>query len=140
LLNTFAIFFLPQLYDCDNIKIQVNDVFEAIGFLSVKTSEESMDEEKNYYDSLPRIHVINMVQISSVFDSLLSLQKGIVRCGGRSSKIPFDSILITSIYFPDQIFNNAVSLRDELWIMLTDLLLGDTLAADYVICHLISSV
>ena len=64
------------MYDCDNVRVQVNDVFEAVGFLSLTTNEESMGEEKNYYDALPRIHVINMLPIASVFDDMLIFQKG----------------------------------------------------------------
>lgn len=44
------------------------------------------------------------------------------------------------VYFAENVFQNAQQLRDELWLMLTDILVGDTLAADYLICHLISSV
>ena len=68
------------MYDCDSIKMQVNDIFEFIGFLSLRINEESMDEQKDYYDALPRIHVISMTHISSVFDNMLCFQKGCYIC------------------------------------------------------------
>ena len=122
----------------------MNDVFEAIGFLSLRTNEESLDEDENYYESLPKIHVISMTQNSSVFDSMLSSQKGKSMFTSNFYScflgIPYSRINIISSIFSDSFFSNTLNIRDELWIILTDLLLGDTLAADYVICHLISSV
>lgn len=44
------------------------------------------------------------------------------------------------IIFIDQILSEAKKLRSELHLVLTQLLLGDSLAADYLICHLIAHV
>lgn len=44
------------------------------------------------------------------------------------------------IFFLEYIFENAGNLRDDLWLILTDILMGDTLAADYLLCHLISTM
>lgn len=41
---------------------------------------------------------------------------------------------------PGYIPSDAIRLRDELRLLLTQLLLGDALAAEYLICHLISRV
>lgn len=43
-------------------------------------------------------------------------------------------------HFTDEVLQNAARLRDELKLVLTPLLLGDNLAAEYLICHLISRV
>ncbi|KAK7586137.1 hypothetical protein V9T40_004013 [Parthenolecanium corni] len=105
-----------NLYDDEKSNsLHANEVIEVAGFLSLKSDIEGMDEDECSYFNSPIIHVIHVESGSSTFRHMLDLHK-------------------------EYIFQNACSLRDELWIMLTDILLGDTLAADYLICHLISSV
>lgn len=46
------------------------------------------------------------------------------------------------VIFPstDNVFQSAESVRKELHFVLSQMLLGDSVAADYMICHLISLV
>lgn len=128
-----------KLYDEDkSSSFHANEVIEVAGFLSLKSDNESMDEDDTGYINSPVIHVIHLEPGSSTFCHMLDLHKG-----NEIATILYLTVIYFHITFHillESIFQNARTLRDELWIMLTDILLGDTLAADYLICHLISSV
>ncbi|XKL60298.1 hypothetical protein PGB90_001314 [Kerria lacca] len=105
-----------NMYDYEDCSLKVNDLIEAIGFLNFNLSCENSDEEEIVYlTHLPTVHVIYFISNTSVFDNILKLHK-------------------------EYIFENAGNLRDDLWLILTDILMGDTLAADYLLCHLISTI
>lgn len=130
-----------QLYDDEKSNtLHANEVIEVAGFLSLR-SGEGMDEDDCDFATLPVIHVIHVECGSSTFSNMLDLHKGKSHLSRIPSPGTFELKLNNFVSnFLEYIFQNASSLRDELWIMLTDILLGNTLAADYLICHLISSV
>ncbi|XP_030765573.1 mini-chromosome maintenance complex-binding protein [Sitophilus oryzae] len=103
--------------ESENLKL--NDVCEFVGFLSlgsVQCDEDDLEMQTHHPPTslVPRIHVVHfkkMTHYNPLVDSELS---GDV--------------------------TNFVNIRKELLIVLTQLLLGDVLAAEYMICHLVSEI
>lgn len=104
---------------------KLNQVIDIIGFLSLNPClSESYDSEETDHETdlerqthnppasiVPRLHAIKI----SDEKSLYTLE-------------------------PASIFSKAESIRGDLRMVLSQLLFGDEIAAEYLICHLISSV
>lgn len=108
-----------QVYDETILKL--NQVIDVIGFISldpmlstVRASEDEMNEaEVNTHNPpaslIPRLHAVKITELTK-------------------SEIPN----------APEIVSKAQLIRDDLQLILTQLLFGDDLAANYVICHLLS--
>lgn len=111
----------PSNYSCivhiyDDIAdkhLKVNDIIETCGFIHF--SPVSQENEPPHIN-VPRLHAVTLKTVNSLnpYCSLVSKQ--------------------------NQILSDAKKLRSELHLVLTQMLLGDSLAADYLICHLIAHV
>ena len=101
----------------------MNEVLEIIGFLSldplhsaIHVSEDDMDdmEAQTHHppaSMVPRLHAVKVIPLAK------------------------------SEFFNDpQIISKAECIRGDLKMVLSEVLFGDELAADYLICHLISSM
>ncbi|KAG1653796.1 Mini-chromosome maintenance complex-binding protein [Nymphon striatum] len=135
---------LVKLYD-DVGKYSVNEIVEFVGILSVdpalahvsfqnSRSDSEMDEEDKARcpppSLVPRLHVIATILETP---SVPSIQSSIVR-----KETAFVKVLSTKV--TQEVSSSANSIRTELHSILKQALLGDELAADYMICHLLSSV
>ncbi|EFX76920.1 hypothetical protein DAPPUDRAFT_305993 [Daphnia pulex] len=113
---------IVKIYSEDEVPL--NDVLEVVGVLSFNTSGVSDDEEREDFQPpssiVPRIHCIG------------------------SQKWQHNNPYIISYSF--QKWNEAAvvelsaTIRDELHGLLTEFFLGDSIAADYLLCHLMSRV
>uniref|UniRef100_A0A4P6D665 Mini-chromosome maintenance complex-binding protein n=1 Tax=Rhodnius prolixus TaxID=13249 RepID=A0A4P6D665_RHOPR len=99
--------------DTADSQLKVNDVIEICGFINF--SPLSQDNELPNIN-IPRLHAVTLKTIKSLNPYCSSDPKH------------------------NQILSEAKKLRSELHLVLTQLLLGDSLAADYLICHLIAHV
>lgn len=121
---------LLKLYD-DAAKVSLNDVLEVVGFVSLDANLCGSNHQPNDFESLdeicamnpppsliPRIHVIQYRQLTHINPMLHDNRHN-------------DEVL------SDQI--KADCLRD-LRTALTQCLFGDEIAADYLFCHLISTI
>lgn len=112
-----------KVYDnCDSLKL--NSICEFVGFLSVDPAlaTSAIDEEMNDVEFqvhnpppslIPRIHCVFFKDVKN-YNPLIT-----------NAKVSFEKMQF---------------LRKELLILFTQLLCGDDLAAEYLICHLISEV
>ncbi|XP_001600675.2 mini-chromosome maintenance complex-binding protein isoform X1 [Nasonia vitripennis] len=103
--------------------VKLNEVIDIVGFISLDPNlSEIHDSEEMANDPecqthhppasiVPRLHAIKILK-------------------ENNPRIPEAS----------SIFSKAASVRDDLRMVLSQLLFGDEIAADYMICHLISSV
>ncbi|KAK7868306.1 hypothetical protein R5R35_013891 [Gryllus longicercus] len=104
-----------KLYDVDTSSFVVNDVIEVAGFLSLpEIIDEIEDQELTVHNAkLPRLHVVACKKLQ------------------HSSLLPLLSLN------PVADFTTS---RNDLHFIFSQLLLGDKLAADYLVCHLLSSI
>ncbi|XP_046680106.1 mini-chromosome maintenance complex-binding protein-like [Homalodisca vitripennis] len=112
---------LINFYDVEEGQLQINAVIEVAGFLSydvalVTSAVDGLDEPLPPPSLVPRLHAV------------------------AQRPVHFSNPLLTSQITVDEVVANVPRLRDELKLVLTQLLLGDALAADYLICHLISRI
>ncbi|XP_050301033.1 mini-chromosome maintenance complex-binding protein [Anthonomus grandis grandis] len=109
----------------DSKSLKLNDVCDFVGFLSISSVDDENDEDEliNQMEFqthhppgslVPRIHVIH-------FKPLL-----------HANPLLDQNMIINSSHF--------ATIKKELFILLTQLLLGDTCAAEYLLCNLISEV
>lgn len=106
----------------EELPYKLNQVFDIVGFLSLDPNLAiTHDSEKMENDIetqthcppasiVPRLHAIKVFKVGK------------------------------NIPESNDIISKAESIRGDLKIVLTQLLFGDEIAADYLICHLISSV
>ncbi|XP_018566587.1 mini-chromosome maintenance complex-binding protein [Anoplophora glabripennis] len=112
----------------DTSELKLNDVYEFVGFLAIDPITEAMYQESCETDNkmemevlhppsslVPRIHCVSFKKLKHN-NPLLNTKE--------------DELDVNRINF----------IRKELLIVLTQLLLGDELAAEYLICHLISEI
>uniref|UniRef100_A0A1B6E8K5 Mini-chromosome maintenance complex-binding protein n=1 Tax=Clastoptera arizonana TaxID=38151 RepID=A0A1B6E8K5_9HEMI len=113
-----------NLYDEDGSNLKLNDVVEVAGFLSFDSSttctingDFCTDDEIKFPPSsiVPRLHAV-LIKDAMSFN-------------------PPSNLLST-----DDVWQNAAYLQKELKLVLTQVLFGDILAADYLILHLLSTV
>ncbi|XP_046383517.1 mini-chromosome maintenance complex-binding protein [Ischnura elegans] len=133
---------LLKVYD-DVDAFLLNEMVEVVGFLSVDPAiavfkpnndeggngSEAMDVD--YHEEMalnpppslvPRVHVVAAKKLSHANPLLPS------KCHHTWSSVS------TSL------LQEAKSIREELMLVLTQLLLGDQLAAEYLLCHLVSTI
>ncbi|XP_046833718.1 mini-chromosome maintenance complex-binding protein [Vespa crabro] len=113
---------IVKVYD-ETIHLKLNQVVDIIGFISldpalnvINNSEEMMeDAEMNTHNPpislVPRLHAIKITVLTK-----------------------------HEIENAPLIMSKAQAIRGDLHIILSQLLFGDQLAADYLICHLLSSI
>ncbi|XP_018304208.1 mini-chromosome maintenance complex-binding protein isoform X1 [Mycetomoellerius zeteki] len=112
---------IVKLYNGTVLKL--NQVIDVIGFISldpllstIQSSDDEMNEAEiqthNPPTSLvPRLHAVKIIELTK-----------------------------SKIVNAPEIISKAQLIRGDLHIILSQLLFGDTLAADYLICHLLSTV
>jgi len=113
---------IVKMYDVKDGDIKLNDMLEVVGVISLDPSLASFTEEESDHASpqlpppslVPRIHAL------------------------YHTKLPHNNPLIPDK--PAMPLEEAADARKELHAILTEALLGDSVAADYLICHLISRV
>ncbi|XP_043251882.1 mini-chromosome maintenance complex-binding protein [Colletes gigas] len=101
--------------------LKLNEVIEIIGFISLNPCQNTIDDfemteaEMNVHHPptsiVPRLHAVKIIRLS---------KQGI-------ENVP-------------EILSKAQLIRSDLHMMFSQLLFGDELAADYLICHLLSSI
>ncbi|KAL2747596.1 mini-chromosome maintenance complex-binding protein isoform X2 [Vespula maculifrons] len=113
---------IVKIYD-ETIHLKLNQVVDIIGFISldpilsvINNSEEMMEDvEMNTHNPpvslVPRLHAIQITELTK-----------------------------HEIENAPLIMSKAQAIRGHLHIILSQLLFGDQLAADYLICHLLSSI
>lgn len=115
---------LVKINDSDSLpSLKINDIIDVVGFLSLDPSlahvPSSMGTEaENLAENpppsiVPRLHAVTLQKVTHV------------------------NLLPNNL---DDIYKTALKTKKELHFVLTQMLLGDSLAADYLICHLISLV
>uniref|UniRef100_A0A1E1WQ04 Mini-chromosome maintenance complex-binding protein n=1 Tax=Pectinophora gossypiella TaxID=13191 RepID=A0A1E1WQ04_PECGO len=119
--------------DTDNLK--VNDMIEVIGFLSVDpTLSGEFQPEKNALIE-PEVESEAETITHNPPPSLVPRLHAVY-----VKKLEHCNPLITEAIDQDTVLKEANSAREHLLKALTELLLGDRLAAEYLICHLIACV
>lgn len=109
-----------QVYDGSILKL--NQVIDVIGFISLDpvlstiSSDDEMNEAEIHTHNppaslVPRLHAVKIMELTKP----------------KIINVP-------------EIISKAQLIRSDLHIMLSQLLFGDNLAADYLICHLLSTV
>ncbi|XP_067000687.2 mini-chromosome maintenance complex-binding protein isoform X3 [Anabrus simplex] len=120
---------LIKVYNEETDKYALNDVLEVVGFISLDPAlgcdvsegdEDAMDIEAQAHNPptslVPRLHAVAI------------------------RKLQHCNPLVTKNLNADEVLESADSVRKDLRLVLSQLLMGDDLAADYLICHLISSI
>lgn len=118
--GTTGIACIVKCYDSDRVdSLKLNDIIDVVGFLSLNPSLASTssgfetDAENPPPSIVPRLHAVALQKLTHV------------------NNVPCEL---------DDVFQSAESVRKELHFVLSQMLLGDSVAADYMICHLISLV
>ncbi|XP_015593977.1 mini-chromosome maintenance complex-binding protein isoform X2 [Cephus cinctus] len=113
---------IVKIYE-DATSYKLNQILEIVGFISldpalslIHDSEDAMDDSE--------------VQIHNPPTSLVP----------RLHAVKITSLTRHHVDSCPQIVSRAEQIRAELHMILSQILFGDTLAADYLICHLISSI
>lgn len=114
----------------DTLKMALNDVVDVVGFLSVDPSLCGSNQQPNDYENfneicamnpppslIPRIHAIAYRPLAHLNPLLLDVA--------------------TTLNLNEQ---TKMEIYKDLRIVLTQCLFGDSVAADYLFCHLISTV
>jgi len=114
-----------KLYDITEGDIKLNDILEVVGIVSLDPSlagsEDEEDDGMGFSSSpsvpppslVPRLHVLNYKVLQ------------------HNNPLPLE---------PAPSVTEASQIRSELMAILTEALLGDKLAAEYLLCHLVSGV
>ena len=113
---------IVKVYD-EDMEIKVNDIFEFIGILSLESlsteNHEDFTESHSFTSFVPRLHCVAI------------------------NKLYHSNPLLDNIFMEKEIFdfmNNACDVRQEIITFLKKALLGDELAAEYLLCNLVSNV
>lgn len=105
---------IVYLYDTEDGEVKMNEILDVVGFYSANNSFDNINGSQVHICS----YVLHAVQIK---------------------KVQCCNPLIKQVN-KEEVLTNGEKLREELKLILTQVLLGDDLAADYLICHLLSSV
>ncbi|KAJ2944134.1 hypothetical protein O0L34_g18103 [Tuta absoluta] len=130
---------IVKIYDeSDNLKL--NDMIEVIGFLSVDpalSGEFITDDDTNqsaFLDSEPPEAGVETITHNPPPSLVPRLHAVCVR------KLEHCNPLVTEAIDQEAVLREANLAREHLLKALTELLLGDSLAAEYLICHLVAKV
>ncbi|XP_069689031.1 mini-chromosome maintenance complex-binding protein isoform X2 [Periplaneta americana] len=119
---------LVKVYNNDE-KLSLNDVIEVIGFLS---KDPVMENVSNFEEMDEDGDVCNHVQQVPLPPRLHAL------CMRKRKHC--NPLVDHAFCNTGEMLGLARTVRDDLHLVLSQMLLGDHLAADYLICHLISTV
>jgi len=108
-----------KLYDIAEGDIKLNDMIEVVGIVSLDPSMASGEEEEDGFSSLPSLPPPSLVPRLHVLTHRI---------------LPHPNPL------PLEPSSDPNATRQELLAILTECLLGDKLAAEYLLAHLVSSV
>lgn len=119
----------------ENENLKLNDMIEVIGFLSVDPSLSG--EFKEDKDSMLELQIESSVEIitHNPPPSLVPRLHAV-----HVQKLEHCNPLLSNSVDQGVILSEANAAREHLLKALTELLLGDQLAAEYLICHLIACV
>jgi len=115
---------IVKMYDVKEGEIKLNDMIEVVGVISLDPSLANFTEEDSNHTTtpqlpppslVPRIHALHYTKLPH-----------------NNPLLPTEPTLLPA--------EEARDARKELHAILTEALLGDSVAADYLICHLISRV
>lgn len=109
-------------------ELKLNDIYEFVGFLAIDPLTETDYQECDEIDNKMELEVLHPPSSLVPRIHCVSLKK--LKHNNPLLNIRDDELGMNRINF----------VRKELLIVLTQLLLGDKLAAEYLICHLISEV
>lgn len=127
-------------------EISLNSVIEVLGVISLTSADLANQDERGEFQPpsniIPRIHCIvankwihnnpNMSQVQGLFWEAGTIPK----CFEIKKKISYFFSLLDLA----NAAANFPKVRDELHGLFTEILAGDSLAADYLLCHLASHV
>ena len=108
-----------KLYDIAEGDIKLNDMIEVVGIVSLDPSMASGEEDEDGFSSLPSLPPPSLVPRLHVLTH---------RILPHPNPLPLEPI------------SDPYATRQELLAILTECLLGDKLAAEYLLAHLVSSV
>lgn len=108
-----------KLYDIAEGDIKLNDMIEVVGIVSLDPSMASGEEDEDGFSSLPSLPPPSLVPRLHVLTH---------RILPHPNPLPLEPI------------SDPCATRQELLAILTECLLGDKLAAEYLLAHLVSSV
>lgn len=125
---------IVKIYN-ENENLKLNDMIEVIGFLSVDPSLSG--EFKEDKDSMLELQIESSVEIitHNPPPSLVPRLHAV-----HVQKLEHCNPLLSNSVDQGVILSEANAAREHLLKALTELLLGDQLAAEYLICHLIACV
>lgn len=110
------------MYDVPESSLRLNDVIEIVGFVyrdPLPCDEDEFDDSYKPPSPLtPRIHVVSFRRIKA-FNPLIN---------------------DLSDHFSSSVMAEAETIRSDLHLVLSQLLFGDVLAADYLLCHLLAQM
>lgn len=133
---------LVKVYDGDEHSFKLNDIVDVIGIVHFESPLEtdvaadaaSGDEKIDYVNSL--VHGIDLDDNDSQFPSSL-VPRIHALC---ISAVKHINPLIRTLEVPSQPTQFVEKIRIELHAILSQAMFGDTLAADYLICNLLSHI
>lgn len=105
---------IVYIYDTEGEEVKINEVLDVLGFFSVNNAFDNISEPQVNIPSYV-LHAIKVKKIECCNPLVKQINK-------------------------EEILTSGHKLREELKLILTQVLLGDDLVADYLICHLLSTV
>lgn len=124
----------------------LNSIIEVLGIISLSSTDlNSQDERGEFHPPstiIPRIHCLIANKWMHNNPCMPRIQ-GLQTEAGRMSPLTIDILCRFISFLPLDLANSMsgfFKVRDELHGLFTDFYAGDSLAADYLLCHLASHV